>query len=104
MSPEAIRAEAARLEPDVVLLDGADKLGYGESWAGAAWLHERDRPIAVIMFTTSARDVAEGEQGESERSRRAAFFGFVRKPFDLDELLDVVTRAVVEPSAVLQLR
>lgn len=104
MSPEAIRAEAARIEPDVVLLDGADKLGYGESWAGAAWLHERDRPIAVVMFTSSARDVAEGEQGETERSRRAAFVGFVVKPFDLDDLVDVVTRAVDEPSAVLKLR
>ena len=104
MSPGAIHAEVARIEPDVVLLDGADKLGYGESWAGAAWLHERDRPIAVIMFTTSARDVVEAELGQSERSRRAAFFGFVRKPFDLDALLDVVTRAVDEPAAVLHLR
>jgi DNA-binding response OmpR family regulator len=103
MSPEAIRAEAARIEPDVVLLDGAGKLGYGESWAGAAWLHERARPIAVIMFTSSARDIAEGEQGESVRSRKAAFVGFVSKPFDIDELVEVVTRAVDEPSAVLKL-
>jgi hypothetical protein len=54
-SPDAIHAEAARIEPDVVLLDGGDKAEYGQSWAHAAWLHERKRPIAVIMFTSRQR-------------------------------------------------
>ena len=103
MSPDAIRAEVSRTEPDVVLLDGGDKVEYGQSWAHAAWLHERQRPIVVIMFTSHAKDLAEGALRETERSRRAAFVGFVNKPFDIDVLIDVVARAVHEPSAVLTL-
>ena len=91
------------LEPDVVLLDGWDAVGYGQSWAQAAWLHERSRPIAVIMFTSHAVDLREAQLGESERSQRAAFVGFVTKPFDVDELIAVVERAVKEPAAVLSL-
>ena len=56
------------------------------------------------MFTSHANDMAEGELGESERSRKAAFVGFLAKPFDIDVLVDVVTRAAREPSAVLELR
>jgi DNA-binding NarL/FixJ family response regulator len=33
---DAIRAAVNRLEPDVVLLDGSDKLGYSDSWPDAA--------------------------------------------------------------------
>jgi DNA-binding response OmpR family regulator len=83
---EAIQAQVHCLEPDVVLLDGSDKLGYGESWAKAAWLHERERPIKVIMFTCHAKDLAEGRLGMTERSQRAAFVGFLSKPFDIDVL------------------
>ena len=101
---EAIRAEVSRFKPDVVLLDGWDKTGYGQSWLDAAWLHERSQPIAVIMFTGHAGDLAEAKLGESERSQRAAFVGFVSKPFDLQDLIDVVSRAVREPAAVLDLR
>jgi len=72
---DAIRAALNRLEPDVVLLDGSDKLGYSDSWADAAWLHKRPRPVAVIMFTSHANDLAEGQLGETERSQRTAFVG-----------------------------
>jgi DNA-binding NtrC family response regulator len=92
-SSDAIRAAVNRLEPDVVLLDGSDKFGYSDSWATAAWLHERARPVAVLMFTSHATDLAEGQLGETERSQRAAFVGFVGKPFDLDMLLVQVKRA-----------
>ena len=44
----AIEAEVARLEPDVVLLDGGDGMDYGTSWINAAWMHGRTRPIPVI--------------------------------------------------------
>ena len=84
---DAIRAAVNRLEPDVVLLDGSDKYGYSDSWANAAWLHERARPVAVLMFTSHASDLAEGQLGETERSQLAAFVGFVGKPFDLEMLL-----------------
>jgi DNA-binding response OmpR family regulator len=90
---DVIRAAVNRLEPDVVLLDGSDKFGYSDSWANAAWLHERPRPVAVLMFSSHATDLAEGQLGETERSQRAAFAGFVGKPFDLDMLLVQVKRA-----------
>jgi hypothetical protein len=31
-----------------------DQTGYGPAWTDAAWLHERDRPITVIMLTAHA--------------------------------------------------
>ena len=59
--PAVIQAEVARLEPDVVLLDGSDGAGYGYSWIHAAWLGERSRPIAVIMFTAHTKELAEAQ-------------------------------------------
>src|ERR1700737_2614065 len=59
--PVAIQAEVARLEPDVVLLDGGDGRDYGYSWLNAAWMRERSRPIAVIMFTAHARELVEAQ-------------------------------------------
>jgi DNA-binding NtrC family response regulator len=99
--PGRIREEVARLEPEVVLLDSGDQTGYGRAWIDAAWLHERDRPIAVIMFTAHAWDLVEGQFGRSERSRRAAFEGFVAKPFELDELVDTVARVVLDSKRVV---
>ena len=99
-----IQQEVARLEPDVVLLDGWDATGYGQSWIDAAWLHARARPIAVIMFTSHTADLQEARLGESERSQAAAFVGVVAKPFDLQEMIDIVARAVEEPATVLSLR
>jgi CheY-like chemotaxis protein len=102
--PTAIEQEVARLEPDVVLLDGWDAAGYGQSWTQAAWLRERTRPIAVIMFTAHAAELAEAQRGASERSKRAAFVGFVGKPFDVHDLITTVGRAVEQPAVVLKLR
>jgi CheY-like chemotaxis protein len=73
--PAVIHAE--RLEPDVVLLDGGDGRGYGDSWVYAAWMRERSRPIPVIMFTAHTRELAEARLGVSERSKSAAFVGFL---------------------------
>jgi hypothetical protein len=53
----AICDEVARLEPDLVLLDGWDRAGSGQSWNNAAWLLKRGRPIAVIMFTAACQGV-----------------------------------------------
>jgi CheY-like chemotaxis protein len=103
MPPPAMYQAVVRFEPDVVLLDGGDAAGYGQSWTDAAWLRERPRPIAVIMFTAHTTDLREAELGESERSQRAAFVGFIAKPFQLEELVDIVKRAVERPSTVLRL-
>jgi CheY-like chemotaxis protein len=53
----AIQTAVARLEPNVVLLDGASPTEYGQSWCTAAWLNERDRKTLVVMFTGHARDL-----------------------------------------------
>jgi len=98
--PAVIHAEIARLEPDVVLLDGGDGGGYGDSWVNAAWMRERSRPIPVIMFTAHTRELAEAQLGVSDRSKSAAFLGFLPKPFDLRVLVETVARVVEEPAAV----
>jgi DNA-binding NtrC family response regulator len=100
--PTAIEQEVLRLEPDVVLLDGWDSTSYGQSWTQAAWLHERIRPISVIVFTAHTREFAEAQLGESERSQRAGFVGFILKPFDLDQLTALVSRAVQRRRWVLR--
>jgi DNA-binding response OmpR family regulator len=98
--PAVIHAEIARLEPDVVLLDGGDGGSYGDSWVYAAWMRERSRPIPVIMFTAHTRELAEARLGVSERSKCAAFVGFLPKPFDLRILVETVARVVEKPAAV----
>jgi response regulator RpfG family c-di-GMP phosphodiesterase len=49
--PAAIQAEVARLEPDVVLLDGGHGRDYGYSWVNAAWIRERSR---IFVFPAPA--------------------------------------------------
>jgi len=95
LSSDAVRAAVGRVEPDCVLLDGANS-SYGESWETAALLRERSRAIPVVMFTTSRNDVEEAEAAESERSRAAHFVARVNKPFDVEELLEGVAKAVGE--------
>ena len=99
-APDAISAAIGIHEPDAVLLDGEPTgKGYGSSWIEAATLSRRGRKVPVIMFTGQANDLAEARLGETDRSRDADFFAIVSKPFDVDELLDVVARSVgiVEP-------
>ena len=66
----------------------------------AAWMRERSRPIPVIMFTAHTGELAEARLGVSERSKSAAFVGFLSKPFDLRILVETVSRVVEEPAAV----
>jgi CheY-like chemotaxis protein len=94
ITTDAVRTAVGRLEPDCLLLDSRGPLDYGESWRDAAWAHARERAIPVIMFTASAAALQEAEAGESARSRAAGLFAVVAKPFDLDELLATVERAV----------
>ncbi len=95
-----IRAEVARVEPDIVLLDGSVGAGYGASWMNAAWMRERTRPIPVIMFTAHLAELAEARMGMSDRSKKAAFVGFLAKPFDLSVLVETVDRVVKVPTPV----
>ncbi len=95
VAPDAINAIVGRLEPDAVLLDGQSHLaGYGGSWEIAAKLAERERPVPVIMFTAHGDDLSEGRECLTARSQAARFAGVLAKPFEVDDLLDVVGRAV----------
>jgi CheY-like chemotaxis protein len=88
---ESLDAAVTCIEPDVVLLDCGEGAGYAGSWLDAASLREPSRPIAVIMMTGHLYNLEEAQLGESERSRQAAFAGWVVKPFDVQELLDTIT-------------
>jgi CheY-like chemotaxis protein len=94
VSPEAIRVAVGQLEPDCVLLDGGGPAGFGPSWLEAAWLHDRSRPVPVIMFTADAQAVQEALEQQTERSRAAPFVASLAKPFNLDELVETIARCV----------
>jgi CheY-like chemotaxis protein len=70
----------------------------------AAWMRGRSRPIPVIMFTAHTSELAEAKLGVSERSKKAAFVGFLSKPFDLRVLVETVARIVEDPAVVRDLR
>jgi CheY-like chemotaxis protein len=93
--PDALRAAVGRLEPDCVLLDSGGRGTMPDtSWVEAAWLHDRARAVPVIMFTVDGEATDEAREGRSARSRAAGFFAVLDKPFDLDELVATVARAV----------
>jgi CheY-like chemotaxis protein len=94
--PEELRAAVGRLEPDCILLDGGGPLGYGASWAEAAGLHARVRPVPVVMFTVHQAATREAGEGLSERSRAARFAAILPKPFPLEDLLEAVARAAAQ--------
>jgi CheY-like chemotaxis protein len=95
VEPDALRAAVGRLEPDCVLLDSGGRGGATDSsWAQAAWLHDRARPVPVLMFTADDASTREAREGKSARSRAASYFAVLDKPFELDDFLDTVARAV----------
>ncbi len=90
---ESIAAAVGRIEPDCILLDGADGPNFGGSWSEAAYMSGRARAVPTIMFTAHADAVAEARGGESERASEAGFAAVLGKPFGLDELLEAVATA-----------
>ena len=96
VAPDAIRVAVGRTEPDCVLLDGESPLGYGTSWGEAAWLSGRSRHVPVVMLSADAGAAEEAAEHRSARSQDAAFAAVLPKPFELDDLLDAVARAVGE--------
>lgn len=95
LTPDAISAAVGRLEPDAVLLDGeSPRAGYGTSWAEAVALAQRERNVPVVMFSADVTAIDEATKLSSERSVSAKLSGIIRKPFELDELLDAVAKAV----------
>ena len=94
---EAIQEAVAQLQPDCMLLDGGVGSGYGESWRSAALMAARIPAVPVVMFTAHAPDFDEATENTSERSQAAHFVALLPKPFELTELLRVVTTAVGQP-------
>jgi DNA-binding response OmpR family regulator len=92
-SHHSVMAAVGMQEPDCILLDGSGGPEYGSSWAEAAYLGVRERPIPTIMFSAHAGDVREAQQAESDRARSAEFAAVLAKPFGLDELLAAVATA-----------
>lgn len=92
---DAVIAAVGRLEPDCVILDGEPgPIGdYGASWKDAASMRARGRSIPVLMFTAHGRAADEAQASESERARAAGFAAVIRKPFDVDEIVDAVAKA-----------
>ena len=93
LADDALLRTVGKLEPDVILLDSAQAIDYGESWDLAGVIHGRPRPVSVLMFTANPRDIAEAEEASTSRAMHAGFAGVVPKPFHIDELLTAVARA-----------
>jgi CheY-like chemotaxis protein len=91
---ESVRAAVERLRPDCVLLDGVGRGAFGTSWADAAWMTGLPGPVPVVMFSADREATDEANKNESARSRAAGFSAVVSKPFDLDEFVGIVKRAV----------
>ena len=94
VTTDAVAAAVGRLEPDVVLLDGETLSGdYGASWVEAATLTRRRRRVPVVMFSAHGADVREARDGTSDRAQSAGFAGIIPKPFEVEDLLDIVGKA-----------
>ena len=101
---ESVQEAVAKCEPDCVLLDGSSSSGYGESWDSAAWLASRTPAVPVLMFTAHAQVIAEATSNTSGRSQAASFTGLLSKPFELDELIRLVSLAVKRAYATTKLQ
>ena len=71
----------ARVRPDVILLDM--RMPVMDGWEFARTYRDRPGPHAPIVIVTAALDVAKD-------AKDIGADGFLAKPFQLDELLDLV--------------
>jgi CheY-like chemotaxis protein len=93
VADDTVLRAIGRLEPDVILLDGASPTAYGASWDLASAIAGRRRPVPVVMFTAISADAAEAGDSTSNRAQAADFAAVLQKPFHLDELLAAVATA-----------
>jgi CheY-like chemotaxis protein len=90
----SVRLAVERCAPDCVLLDSSGAADYGESWDTAIWLRQRRPVVPTIMFTAHLAAVQEARAGVTQRSQAAGLVAAVAKPFELEELVAAVARAV----------
>jgi len=87
---EALRdIRAGAIDPDVVLLDMRMPGMDGPQFAEAVRVDHPEIPIVVMTAARDARQWAEA----------IGAAGYIPKPFDIDWLIDTVTRTVGEPEA-----
>jgi len=81
-------------DPDVVLLD--IMMPVMDGWGVLRVLSERDSPprVVVVSAKSSDRDIV--------RALSAGALDYITKPFDPDDLVDVVARTVTSPLAELE--
>ena len=79
-----------RVRPDVILLDMRMPVMDGREFARA--YRQRPGPHAPIVIVTAALDVAKD-------AKEIGADGFLAKPVQLDDLLDLVQRHAVPPAA-----
>lgn len=74
-----------RRQPDLILLDM--RMPVMDGWAFATSYHQMAVPHAPIVVVTAAQDAA-------ARAAQIAADGVLAKPFDLDDLVNIVGRTV----------
>ena len=104
VEPDQVERAVNRHEPDCILLDSAERARYGASWESAAWIRSRRRPVPTVMFTAHERDSEEARDGRTRRAAAAGFNAVLRKPFGLDDLLEVVHQSVAKSAPFDQSR
>jgi DNA-binding response OmpR family regulator len=100
VDPRLLHQLVEDFAPQCVLLDGQGPGQYGESWLYAAWLSDREPAVPTIMFTADQPAADEARHRQTPRSQAARFSDVLIKPFDILDLLAMVSRAVRPPESV----
>jgi len=76
--------EADRVRPRLVILDVSLPVVGGEAVANRLRQMMSDEPVQIMAITADGRP--------AEKARALGAFAYLAKPFDVDELLDIVQR------------
>jgi CheY-like chemotaxis protein len=93
-SPTAVQTVVEQDIPSCVVLDGSGHHDYAQSWATAAWLQQRTPPVPTVMLTAHVHAAQEARAGKTPRSQAAGFAAILAKPFELEDFVAAVGRAV----------
>lgn len=90
----SVQATVERRRPDCALLAGEVPGRFWKSWTDAASMSAQGHTVPVIMFSADQWAVQQAQQQERERSQSAGIVAVLSKPFNLDELVELVALAV----------